>query len=288
MTGSIWGGEGAPVKTHGWVLPARDGGKAGAIAWNGLVYPAASVGTAADLRADVSAIIEEQLAVRAEPNRAHVRRHRALQLPCPVDREPDVAYMFRIVDPMYLDELRAKLAGGDLRDDRPVPPARAGRRYARRGVRGLTMKPTPKNWTRVAPALYYRDAAKAIGWLCEAFGFQVRLKVEGEGGKIAHSELTYGDDGLIMVGEETSPERPEAVHRRSPASIGGANTQGIMLYVDDAIAHCEQARRAGAKILSEPSVTDYGEEYWMDRGYECADLEGHHWWFCERLRDPKV
>jgi uncharacterized glyoxalase superfamily protein PhnB len=29
------------------------------------------------------------------------------------------------------------------------------------------------------------------------------------------------------------------------------------------------------------------EEDWTDRGYEAEDLEGHHWWVCQRLRDPK-
>lgn len=149
------------------------------------------------------------------------------------------------------------------------------------------MKPTPSNWTRISSALYYKDAARAIDWLCEAFGFEVRLKIEGEGGKIAHSELTYGPDGLIMVSEEASPKRADATHRRSPRSIDGVSTQSLMVYVDDAIAHCERARKAGATIISEPEVTDYGEAYWMDRSYECADVEGHRWWFSERLRDPK-
>jgi uncharacterized glyoxalase superfamily protein PhnB len=31
-------------------------------------------------------------------------------------------------------------------------------------------------------------------------------------------------------------------------------------------------------------VHDYGEDYWTDRGYECEDHEGHHWWFYQRLR----
>jgi uncharacterized glyoxalase superfamily protein PhnB len=149
------------------------------------------------------------------------------------------------------------------------------------------MKPTPKNWTRISSALYYQDAARAIDWLCQAFGFEVRMKVEGEGGTIVHSELEYGPDGLIMVGEEASPRREGATHRRSPRSIGGGNTQSLMVYVDDAVAHCERARKAGAKIVSEPAVVDYGEDYWSDRGYECEDLEGHRWWFFERLRDPK-
>jgi uncharacterized glyoxalase superfamily protein PhnB len=58
-----------------------------------------------------------------------------------------------------------------------------------------------------------------------------------------------------------------------------------MVFVDDADAHCEHARAGGAKILTEPKTTDYGEDYWTDRGYECEDLDGHHWWFIQRVRD---
>jgi len=57
--------------------------------------------------------------------------------------------------------------------------------------------------------------------------------------------------------------------------------------VDDVEAHCARARAAGAKIRSEPTTTDYGEDHWTDRGYECEDIGGHHWWFYQRLRDPK-
>jgi uncharacterized glyoxalase superfamily protein PhnB len=61
----------------------------------------------------------------------------------------------------------------------------------------------------------------------------------------------------------------------------------LMIYVDDVEAHCAKARAAGAKIVVEPKTTDYGEGYWADRGYECVDPGGHHWWFCQRLRSPK-
>ena len=49
-------------------------------------------------------------------------------------------------------------------------------------------------------------------------------------------------------------------------------------------AHCERAREAGAIIRVEPTTEDYGEEYWADRTYEAEDLEGHHWFFMQRLR----
>jgi len=148
------------------------------------------------------------------------------------------------------------------------------------------MKPTPPGWPRISTAVYYDNGAAAIDWLCRAFGFDLRLKVEGDGGRIEHSELVYGE-GVIMVGDVSPSKQEKFPYRRSPSQVGGANTQNIMVYVDDVEAHCRQARAAGAKIVSEPKTTDYGEEYWEDRSYEAEDIGGHHWWFCQRLRNPK-
>ncbi len=136
----------------------------------------------------------------------------------------------------------------------------------------------PEDWPRISSALFYDDPAAAIDWLCKAFGFEIRLKVEGENGDIAHSELVIGD-GLIMVG--SSKKMPG---RKSPRAIGGGNTQSLMVYVEDVDKHIARARAAGAKILAEPKVSDYGEDYWADRSYEAEDPEGHRWWFSQRLR----
>jgi uncharacterized glyoxalase superfamily protein PhnB len=143
------------------------------------------------------------------------------------------------------------------------------------------MKPNPKGWPRISTAVFYNDAAAAIDWLCRAFGFEIKIKVDGEDGSVVHSELVFGD-GLVMVGGVGKDAK-----RVSPQRIGGANTQSIMFYVDDAKVACERARAAGAKILREPSVSDYGEDYWSDLGFEAEDPEGHRWWIVERLRDPK-
>lgn len=143
------------------------------------------------------------------------------------------------------------------------------------------MKAPPEGWPRISSAVYYEDAAKAIDWLSQAFGFEVRLKVEGEGGRIEHSELEFGE-GLIMVG--STGGRPDRTFCKSPRLLGGANTQGLCLCVDDVDAHCARARAAGADITMEPEVHDYGEEYWADRVYEAVDPEGHHWFFMERVR----
>jgi uncharacterized glyoxalase superfamily protein PhnB len=142
------------------------------------------------------------------------------------------------------------------------------------------MKPTPEGWPRISSALYYDDAVKAIDWICDAFDFEVRLKIEDENGRIQHSELVYGD-GLIMVGQTGREDRPQY---RSPLAVDGTNTQALCLCVEDVDAHCARARAAGATILMEPEDHDYGEEYWADRVYECVDPEGHHWYFMQRLR----
>ena len=145
------------------------------------------------------------------------------------------------------------------------------------------MNPTPPGWPRISSGLYYRDPARMIDWLCETFGFEVRLKVVGEDGQVQHSELSYGD-GLIMVGpERAGAARRFGVDMLSPLTAGG-NTQGLMIYVDDVDAHCDRARAAGARIADEPSVHDYGEAYWADRSYGAVDPEGHLWWISQRLR----
>jgi uncharacterized glyoxalase superfamily protein PhnB len=149
------------------------------------------------------------------------------------------------------------------------------------------MRPTPSGWPRFASAVVYRDAAAAIDWLCDAFGFQIRIKVEGEGGRIEHCELEFGD-GLIMIAQESPlTEHPWRRKLRSPLSVESANTQSLMFYVDDADAHCAHARARGARILDEPTSHDYGEDYWTDRSYSALDPEGHLWWVSQRVRTAK-
>lgn len=147
------------------------------------------------------------------------------------------------------------------------------------------MKQPPAGWPRISTAIFYQDAAAAIDWICRAFDFEVRLRVEGDGGRIEHSELTYGD-GLIMVGSagETA-ERPDVPYE-SPKAIGGANTQAMCIHVENVDAHCARAVAAGAKITRPLQTTDYGGGYWADRSYEAEDPEGHRWFFMQRMRNP--
>jgi uncharacterized glyoxalase superfamily protein PhnB len=144
------------------------------------------------------------------------------------------------------------------------------------------MKPTPAGWPRLSASVHYDDPRTAIDWLCRAFGFEVRLKVEGEDGTIHHSELTFGE-ALVMVGG-TNGKEPWQKQSRSPKSLGGAVTHALAIYLDDVDAHHARAVKEGATIVREPITNDYGAEYWSDRSYGALDPEEHLWWFMQRMR----
>ena len=122
---------------------------------------------------------------------------------------------------------------------------------------------------RIIPALRYRDAAGAIDWLCNAFGFARKMVVPGEGARVAHAELTLGN-GMIMLGDvETEYGRLVA----APAK-GEPVTQGISVVVDDADAHYARAKDAGAEIVIDIKTQEYG-----GRDFTARDPEGHVWTF---------
>ena len=133
--------------------------------------------------------------------------------------------------------------------------------------------------TDVVPFLGYEDCGAAADWLTNAFGFE-EVERLGPDGAVTHVTLRSGD-GLIFLGHPGDSyvnslhlrERVDAVARmyEVPYVI-----DGVWVGVDDADAHVERARRAGARILSEPQDTPHG------RQYRAEDLEGHRWMFSER------
>lgn len=120
----------------------------------------------------------------------------------------------------------------------------------------------------VVSALSYKDPMAAFNWLQAAFGFEPALLLTDTEGKLAHSEMCF-EGGWIMVGNEWTAQH------RSPASIGGLNTQTVHVQMKSSIdAHCKHARSKGAEIIADPETQFYG-----DRTYRARDLEGHIWTF---------
>src|SRR4051794_28599822 len=115
----------------------------------------------------------------------------------------------------------------------------------------------------VVPSLRYKDARRAIAFLEEAFGFKAAMVVDGEDGSVAHAEMTYGTDGMVMLG--TDRDDPYGSH------VG----QGWMyVVIEDADAHYARAKAAGAEIVRELEDQDYGS-----RDYSAPGFEGNPWRF---------
>ena len=122
----------------------------------------------------------------------------------------------------------------------------------------------------VMPCLTYREAQAAVEFLCKAFGFKKKMVVEGDGGSIAHAELTLGN-AMVMLG---SPKDTGYGKLVSPPREVGICTQTIYLVVPNPDAHHDDAKAAGAEIVLPLTTQDYG-----GRDYTCRDLEGHVWTF---------
>jgi uncharacterized glyoxalase superfamily protein PhnB len=124
---------------------------------------------------------------------------------------------------------------------------------------------------RITAYLLYEDVAAALDWLAGTFGLQERMRMPGSDGKITHAEMELAD-GVVMLGNP-GPDY------RNPKRLGQV-THSLYIYVDDVDKHFEHARAAGATILDEPEDQFYG-----DRRYGAEDLEGHHWYFAQHVRD---
>ncbi|HEU5480465.1 MAG TPA: VOC family protein, partial [Candidatus Tumulicola sp.] len=124
------------------------------------------------------------------------------------------------------------------------------------------------------PSVTYDDSRAALQWLQEAFGFEPSEVLTDADGNIVHAEMNHGD-GVVMIGNEW------ADWTRSPQSVDGKNTQRVHVRIDrDIDAHCQRARRAGARIEMEPADQFYG-----DRTYMAVDPEGHHWTFAQPVKE---
>ena len=121
---------------------------------------------------------------------------------------------------------------------------------------------------RVIPYLRYEDATEAVAWLARAFGLRQQSPMKDTNGKVTHAQMWLGEDGLVLLGSPPPPYR-------NPKHLGQA-TQSLYVYVDDVDAHCEQARKCGARIIEEPTDAPYG-----DRRYGAEDPEGHLWYFAK-------
>jgi uncharacterized glyoxalase superfamily protein PhnB len=135
------------------------------------------------------------------------------------------------------------------------------------------MQNPPAGYTRVCPYLLYEDAAAAVDYLTEAFGFHQRLAQTGGAGRM-HAELVLGDDGLVMVGQAGEGFA-------SPKRLGKAPPSLVHVYVDDVESLHRRAANAGADATN-LELSPAG-----DRRFTATDPEGQVWVFAQRVEEPR-
>lgn len=111
----------------------------------------------------------------------------------------------------------------------------------------------------ISPIIAYRDLRAGIDFLCDAFGFERHALHEGADGELQHVELKL-DDAVVMPTDQ-----------RLGGTGGVAQTYVV---VEDADAHHDRAKAAGARITMKLRDTDYGS-----REYAAEDPEGNRWYF---------
>src|ERR1700758_3991046 len=109
----------------------------------------------------------------------------------------------------------------------------------------------------VIPVLYYPDPSAAAEWLGKAFGFTVRLRIAN------HRIQMRAGEGCFTIAE---------------GNVAPNHSCIVQVRIEDALGHCERARQAGARILTEPTDHMYGE-----RQYNAEDFCGHRWDFTETI-----
>ncbi len=131
----------------------------------------------------------------------------------------------------------------------------------------------------VVPMLSYEDGVRAMEWLASAFGFRERTRMVGPDGKLAHGEMQAGAGMIMLASPTTDYESPGRHREHCEAARRWSQVpwviDGVLVFVDDVDAHFARAKRAGARILSEPQDARPG------RLYRAEDLEGHRWMFLQ-------
>jgi uncharacterized glyoxalase superfamily protein PhnB len=117
----------------------------------------------------------------------------------------------------------------------------------------------------VIPEVSYPDVASAAAWLCEAFGFTVRLRIADH-----RIQLNVGE-GAVVVTE-----------RQAGASGQPGDFGRVLVRVEDAQRHHDHATQHGAQILRPPSDYPFGE-----RQYTARDPGGHVWTFSQSIADAE-
>ena len=109
------------------------------------------------------------------------------------------------------------------------------------------------------------------------------LSIDAPGPRLDPPPAAFNMAGYVLAGGAAHPDKlalsvlgPDHADDRygmhSPLALNGTSQCVYLVISHDIDVHAEQARKAGAEIVTEPYDTDYG-----GREYSCRDPEGHIW-----------
>jgi uncharacterized glyoxalase superfamily protein PhnB len=98
----------------------------------------------------------------------------------------------------------------------------------------------------VIPELSYPDVRGAAAWVCDAFGFNVRIMIGNH-----RAQLNIGDGAMVMTEQSRS----------------GKNSASIMVRVEDVNQHHDHAKQHGALIVRPPKNYPYGERQYSEEDF---------------------
>ncbi|MFC9788624.1 VOC family protein [Rhodococcus sp. NPDC127528] len=124
---------------------------------------------------------------------------------------------------------------------------------------------TPQGYTTAAPWIVTDDTGALLDFVSAAFDGTELSRVAVEDGSIGHAEIRVGDTVLLAFDRRADwPAMPSL----------------LRVYVPDADAAFDRATAAGARVVTEPS-----NSAWGDRGGRLRDPLGNIWWVMSRVED---
>jgi len=112
----------------------------------------------------------------------------------------------------------------------------------------------------VIPQLAYRDVEAAAKWLCDAFGFTLRVGIGSH-----RAQLNVGDGAIILTEQHGEMQ---------------SFPDSVMVRVEDVDRHLDRAKLHVVRILRAPADYPYGE-----RQCTVEDFAGRAWTFSQSIVD---
>jgi len=128
----------------------------------------------------------------------------------------------------------------------------------------------------LTPNLTVQDIIKSMEFYERAFGFERGMTMHGLDGKIIHGQMNYKKSVIVMLGLEGAGN----MKCKSPSALKVNCPVNLYVYCNDVDELFDRARKANAKIVSEPA-----DMFWGDRIVILEDPDGYRWTFATNVGD---